>query len=226
MRWFWQLVYSDAAWRVLDVLAKVVALAIAVGTLGWAPFPVWLRVVLVPVLLAAWLILTAVVDAWRTRNVIAAPSRPRARSDPARVRQGIEEMRKALGVGREIPKGYETFLLECPLAEDEVEYWLDPKDVLKANLDARRDGFFGEPWPAHYLAIGDDDAGNILFLDLSEPQAPVRMADHEGKRAGRIAVEDRLPSADALLAAAQREFEERREERARAIAARQRRLGK
>lgn len=43
----------------------------------------------------------------------------------------------------------------------------------------RKIGFFGPPWPAHYLAIGGDGFGNLYFLDLSRGDETVLFADHD-----------------------------------------------
>ena len=51
--------------------------------------------------------------------------------------------------------------------------------IIGENKAYRKIGFFGPPWPAHYLAIGGDSFGNLYFLDLSRGDETVLFADHD-----------------------------------------------
>jgi hypothetical protein len=65
------------------------------------------------------------------------------------------------------------------LAAGFQEFSGDADEVIGLNLEVRQDGFYGAKWPAHYLVIGADGAGNNYFTDLNREHPAVLLADHE-----------------------------------------------
>ena len=53
------------------------------------------------------------------------------------------------------------------------------EEVIAMNKDLRMNGFFGAKWPEHYIAIGDDGAGDYYFTDAQRDRPAVFLADHE-----------------------------------------------
>lgn len=66
-----------------------------------------------------------------------------------------------------LPSSYVQELLRYPFEVDSAPYhddlWGDPEAIIENNL-LLREGFGGTDWPEDYLAIGNDDVGNIYFL--------------------------------------------------------------
>lgn len=60
-----------------------------------------------------------------------------------------------------------------------MEFTGDADEVIGLNLEARKEGFYGTQWPAQYLVIGEDGAGNSYFTDLKRERPAVFLADHE-----------------------------------------------
>ena len=55
----------------------------------------------------------------------------------------------------------------------------DADEIIGLNLEVWQDGFCGVKWPDHYLVIGDDDAGNHYFTDVTKDRPAVFLADYE-----------------------------------------------
>lgn len=93
----------------------------------------------------------------------------------------IERIEKGLQVA--LPRAYRELLLSYPFADDPDPYgWHmfgHMNTIIGENKAYRKIGFFGPPWPAHYLAIGGDGFGNLYFLDLSRGDETVLFADHD-----------------------------------------------
>ena len=51
--------------------------------------------------------------------------------------------------------------------------------IIKTNLELRECKFFGNLWPARFLAIGHDGFGNFIFLNLSESDETIYFVGHE-----------------------------------------------
>jgi hypothetical protein len=52
-------------------------------------------------------------------------------------------------------------------------------EVIEMTKDLRTNGFFGAKWPEHFLAVGDDGAGDYYFTDVKKERPAVFFADHE-----------------------------------------------
>ena len=87
------------------------------------------------------------------------------------------------GLGVNLPASYREVLQNYPFGLDsgaaEWDLYATSEQIKAENKEYRTGGFFGQPWPKHYLVIGGDGAGNPYFLDLSQEKSPVYMADHE-----------------------------------------------
>jgi hypothetical protein len=81
-----------------------------------------------------------------------------------------------------LPEAYRA-ALQRPEFQSEAagfqEFTGDADEVIGLNLEVRQDGFYGVKWPAQYLVIGEDGAGNNYFTDLNRQHPAVFLADHE-----------------------------------------------
>jgi hypothetical protein len=91
----------------------------------------------------------------------------------------------ALGrkLGVTLPLAYVHALVKYPFPVDsdlaEVVFWPNPRRIIKKNKFYRDGGFFGQPWPKHYLIIGSMGNGDIIFLDTIQESPRVQFANHE-----------------------------------------------
>ena len=90
-------------------------------------------------------------------------------------------------LGLSLPAGLRAYFDEIPFNDSSFVYrnglvYL-PSSVIRATEEFRTNGFFGKPWPTHYLVIGGDGLGNEFFVDVSRPDSPVFLAEHESSRA-------------------------------------------
>lgn len=81
-----------------------------------------------------------------------------------------------------LPEAYRE-ALQRPEFQSEAagfqEFSGDADEVIGLNLEVREAGFNGVKWPAQYLVIGEDGAGNNYFTDLNRHRPAVFLADHE-----------------------------------------------
>jgi len=96
--------------------------------------------------------------------------------------ESLDIQRVAETLGVTLPEDYVQMLRS--LQPDDIEYlqydlFTTGREITESNQELRKTGFFGQKWPAHYLAIGSDPFGNLYFLDLSTPGSAVFLADHE-----------------------------------------------
>lgn len=86
-----------------------------------------------------------------------------------------------------LPKSYKLIMKDYPfegyvfLPHIYDELWNDSSTIIEMNKELRESGFFetGE-WEDSWLAFGHDGFGNYWYLDLSEKESKVYLADHEG----------------------------------------------
>ncbi len=83
-----------------------------------------------------------------------------------------------------LPATYRALVQAYPagLGRSGPDYELidDAEQLIAINRAFRKDGFFGQPWPAHFFCFGGDGSGNEYYLDLRRDPSPVNFADHEG----------------------------------------------
>lgn len=94
-----------------------------------------------------------------------------------------------------LPDAYIEALVHYPFPLDSdlarILLYAEPQKVLERNDYRRRHGFFGHPWPKHFLVIGDFENGDVMFLDTTRADPSVLRASHElSSVAADLAVED------------------------------------
>lgn len=83
-----------------------------------------------------------------------------------------------------LPEFYKQVLLNYPkeLVGTEAEDFglLNDADVIiYENNDVRRNGYFGEAWPARYFIIGQNGCGDYFVINLNGTTFSVGYACHE-----------------------------------------------
>jgi hypothetical protein len=74
------------------------------------------------------------------------------------------------------PAFYQEALLDNPFRGtkcDEDIFWTDPDRVIAQNLLNRKRGYYGVPWPARFLQIGNSGDGGAVFIDLEAADSSV-----------------------------------------------------
>lgn len=75
-----------------------------------------------------------------------------------------------------LPVAYARELSNYPFATNSPRYhdpfWGDAEAIVENNLLLRK-GFGSCNWPEDYLAIGNDDVGNIYFIQSDNDNSPV-----------------------------------------------------
>jgi len=94
----------------------------------------------------------------------------------------IAEIEEALGFI--LPDSYRAVVLNYPeaLAETEApDFGLfdTPTAVIDTNLEVRRNGYFGEPWPDQYVIIGENGCGDYYVITKNATEFTVGFSDHE-----------------------------------------------
>ena len=94
-----------------------------------------------------------------------------------------------------LPPDYIDTLARYPFPLDtdlsRVILYAEPERVVERNEYRRKHGFFGHPWPKHFLVIGDFENGDVIFLDTTREAASVLVANHElSSGAATVATED------------------------------------
>jgi cell wall assembly regulator SMI1 len=83
-------------------------------------------------------------------------------------------------LGLRLPDAYRSVLRDAPkLSRYYPEVIVVDATVVVALNREFRDGEFSADWQAHWLAIGTEANGDVLFIDLQEPVSPVFSWDHE-----------------------------------------------
>jgi hypothetical protein len=78
-----------------------------------------------------------------------------------------------------LPADYAQALLNARANGWGLEIYCDAAEIIRQTKWNREEGFFGLEWPSNYLAIGDDGAGDVSFIDLSRGTSAVYFVDHE-----------------------------------------------
>src|SRR5215470_15994405 len=86
-------------------------------------------------------------------------------------------------LGVTLPQDYVHFLVHYPFPLDsdlaEVVFFPKLSKIVGTNEYYRRDGFYNQPWPKHFLIIGDMGNFDLIFLDTTRSDSAVFMADHD-----------------------------------------------
>ena|SRR5688572_9848831 len=81
-----------------------------------------------------------------------------------------------------LPRSYREFVRSGAFGEGDKgtqDFTGVADEVIRMTKDLRANGFFGAEWPDHFLAIGDDGAGDYYFTDVHNDRPAVFLADHE-----------------------------------------------
>jgi hypothetical protein len=79
-----------------------------------------------------------------------------------------------------LPDAYRSVLRDPPkLPRYYPEVIVADAAVVVALNREFRDGEFSADWKAHWLAIGTEANGDVLFIDLQKPASPIFSWDHE-----------------------------------------------
>ena len=82
----------------------------------------------------------------------------------------------------QLPADYKEWALKLPPVDEETETWhwaFNDADVLiEANRSLRKEGCYGEPWPANLFCIAEAD-GNYYFLDTDRPRLGIFYTNHD-----------------------------------------------
>lgn len=81
-------------------------------------------------------------------------------------------------LGTWLPEEYRSSIGDPSLTAAASFLWHDPARLLRENAWLRSAGAPGSRWPAHWIAIGDDEAASVLFIDATRTSSPVFVADH------------------------------------------------
>ena len=82
--------------------------------------------------------------------------------------------------GIRLPSGYRTLMASGVFTMDEIDNYIlnDVGSVIGINKELRT-GEFSREWKPQWFIIGNDDCGNIYFIDVIEESSIVYLWDHE-----------------------------------------------
>jgi hypothetical protein len=103
-----------------------------------------------------------------------------------------EVLRIERETGTKLPEYYVDLVINYPTelvgtAAPAHELLNDPGEVIEENLDVRKNGYFGEPWPAHYFIIGRNGLGDYWVVRLDRTHFSIGFSDHEAMRCDKWA---------------------------------------
>ena len=87
-------------------------------------------------------------------------------------------------LGFRLPEAYTKVVLDYPESLKETEapdFGLldDPNAIVDANLDVRKNGYFGETWPEQYIIIGQNGCGDYHVITKDATEFATGFSDHE-----------------------------------------------
>jgi hypothetical protein len=102
----------------------------------------------------------------------------------------IAEIEGALGF--RLPNCYRAVVLNYPKALADTEapdfgLFDTPAAVIDANLEVRKNGYFGQPWPDEYVIIGENGCGDYYVIIKNAAEFTVGFADHEAMECNQFA---------------------------------------
>lgn len=86
--------------------------------------------------------------------------------------------------GLVLPVSYKQVVLNYPdelLGTEAEDFGLlnDPEVIINENIDVRKNGYFGEKWPARYFIIGQNGCGDYYVINYQKEEFSVGFSDHE-----------------------------------------------
>lgn len=54
-----------------------------------------------------------------------------------------------------------------------------PEELIKLNIEVRKNGYFGEKWPEHYFIIGQNGCGDYYVTNHESKNFAIGFSDHE-----------------------------------------------
>lgn len=78
-----------------------------------------------------------------------------------------------------LPEWYRHSLIEYPFQSPDPALFDEAEQIIQANQEIRRDGWFGFPWPVEFFVIGDSEGDPFFILPLANDRR-VFIASHDG----------------------------------------------
>src|SRR5713101_3945567 len=85
--------------------------------------------------------------------------------------------------GVTLPDWYRRQILKYPFSEGDDALYSGEENIVRANQELRRDGWFGFLWPREFFVIGDTGCGDSFFIVPSTGDKRIFITDHEGASA-------------------------------------------